>query len=259
MDHDDKTFVLDRPYRHPLQETFIFSCNRNVSCFKACCRNLELPLYPYDIIRLKRAVGIHSAEFLYKHVRLLQGPDSTFPFVTLKMCEDAQAECPFLGPSGCTVYQDRPSACRTYPLERAVGQTAAGAPLLESYCLVRHPYCLGHDLGEAHSLDAWSRSQGLAPYNLYNDLWASLAAFFATNPWGGEGRAGPLQRLAFMVCYSIDDFRDYVANQRVLESQRFSREERRRLQRDDAALLKFGFAWLRATLAAQADRHGPLR
>ena len=71
---------------------------------------------------------------------------------------------------------------------------------------------------------------------------------FATNPWQGEGSAGPLQRLAFMVCYNIDDFRAYTDKHRLLKAFRLDRDRRRRIERDDVELLKFGFDWLQYIL-----------
>ena len=48
------------------KSTFRFACHPGVSCFTQCCRKLDLFLYPYDIIRLKKRLGISSEEFLDK-------------------------------------------------------------------------------------------------------------------------------------------------------------------------------------------------
>jgi len=80
--------------------------------------------------------------------------------------------------------------------------------------------------------------------NQYNDCWAELDAFFATNPWAGEGKAGPYQQLAFMVCYNIDAFRSYAEQHELLKVFKLHKEDRRRILNDDGALLRFGFDWL---------------
>ncbi len=73
-----------------------------------------------------------------------------------------------------------------------------------------------------------------------NDLWAEVDAFFASNPWQGEGAAGPRQQLAFMVCYNIDAFRAYTRQHNLLNFFRLSKEHRRRIEGDEVELLKFG-------------------
>ena len=100
--------------------TFKFACHPGVSCYTRCCRDLQLFLYPYDIVRLKKRLGINSEEFLNQYSGVMQGANPFFPSVMLVMADNDEKTCPFLGEEGCTVYEDRPSACRTYPLERAV-------------------------------------------------------------------------------------------------------------------------------------------
>jgi len=38
------------------EETFHFSCHPSIGCFTDCCRQLELALTPYDILRLKKGL-----------------------------------------------------------------------------------------------------------------------------------------------------------------------------------------------------------
>ena len=38
-------------------DTFMFRCHSGLECFNKCCRNLNLFLYPYDIICLKNKLG----------------------------------------------------------------------------------------------------------------------------------------------------------------------------------------------------------
>ena len=80
-----------------------------------------------------------------------------------------------------------------------------------------------------------------------------MDAFFAQNPWQGEGAAGPRQQLAFMVCYNIDAFRAYCTENRLTKQYRVDRDQRRRIERDDAELLKFGFQWLKLVLTGESS------
>ncbi|WP_267926682.1 YkgJ family cysteine cluster protein [Desulfolithobacter dissulfuricans] len=232
-------------------DTFRFRCHPDISCYLACCHKVEIYLFPYDVLRLKNCLGMHSAEFIHTHCRIGEGSHPYFPSLMLNMAEQEDYPCPFLTREGCSVYPDRPSACRTYPLERGVEKCGRRGRLKTHYFLVRHPYCKGHDEEGTYTVKQWERDQKLLEYNLMNDLWAELDAFFATNPWEGEGAAGPRQQLAFMVCYDIDGFRDYASRHHLLDRYRIDRDRRRRIERDDAELLKFGFQWLPAVLGGR--------
>ena len=54
-----------------------------------------------------------------------------------------------------------------------------------------------------------------------------------------------------MVCYNLDDFRVYIQNHNLLKSFRLDRDRRRRIEREDAELLKFGFDWLQFILGGR--------
>ena len=227
---------------------FCFSCHSGVSCFKDCCRKLELYLYPYDITRLKKALSISSGDFLVKYTRIAEGSHPFFPALMLLMNEEEPHLCPFLGDNGCLVYEDRPSACRTYPLERAVERVPGSKTLTPHYFMTNHSYCKGHGEEKHYTIRKWESEQRLFDFNLMNDLWAEVDAFFATNPWQGEGAAGPMQQLAFMVCYNIDQFRNYYQENQLGKRMGLDKSARRLIDRHDDELLKFGFKWLLSVL-----------
>ena len=231
--------------RAPLgKRSFTFRCHSGVSCYLVCCHKVELRLLPVDVLRLKNALDLHSARFLDTYARVGAGDHPFFPAVMLNMADIEGFPCPFLDKEGCSVYKDRPSACRTYPLERAVEKTGRRGQMKSHYFLTNHPYCKGHAEDHQFTVRQWERDQHLHEYNLVNDLWAEVDAFFALNPWEGEGQAGPRQQLAFMVCYNIDGFRSYCKQHNLLTGYRIDRQRRRRIENDDLELLKFGFDWL---------------
>ena len=232
-------------------EEFSFHCHAEVDCFLTCCHKVEMYLYPYDVLRLKNKLGLHSEEFMRLYTRISEGSHPFFPAVMLNMADEEGYPCPFLMKNGCSVYKDRPSACRTYPLERAVEKIPGEKKLKIHYFMTHHPYCQGHFQPHTYTIARWERDQFLFEYNLMNDLWAEVDAFFATNPWQGEGRAGVRQQLAFMVCYNIDEFRSYCTRMNLLASFRLTKEEKRRIKRDDGELLKFGFKWLQFVLGGR--------
>lgn len=229
--------------------TFTFACHPGVSCYMQCCRNVDMYLYPYDIIRLKRCLGLRSDLFLDRHARIVEGGNPYFPALMLKLADGEEKACPFLGAEGCTVYADRPSACRTYPLERAVDRRATGGRPEDFYFLTSHPYCRGHQEEREWKVRDWLRDQQLAYYNLMDDLWAEMDTLFRSNPWVGEPVAGPKQQLAFMICYNVDGFRDYLAANDLLGRFRLDRDRLRAIGRDDEELLRFGFDFLKFHLA----------
>ena len=100
-------------------ESFCFSCHPEVHCFCDCCQQLELALTPYDVVRLKDVLGLTGKEFLDQYAVIEYEEGDIFPRVYLAMQNDGRESCPFVSVDGCTVYEGRPSACRTYPLRRA--------------------------------------------------------------------------------------------------------------------------------------------
>lgn len=231
-------------------EPFRFRCHSGVACYTVCCRNVDLDLYPYDIVRLKNRLGLDSQTFGEAHTRLAAGGNLYFPTVKLKLVEDGSDwACPFLSELGCTVYVDRPTACRTYPLERAVDRTAQRGACRDYYFLTNHGYCLGHREEHTYTSRQWVRNQRLDSYNLMNDLWSQVETLLSGNPFKGEGSGGPRQQLAFLACYNIDGFRRYTEQHRLLDHYPLDRDHKRRIARSDEELLKFAFAWLQQALA----------
>jgi uncharacterized protein len=232
---------------------FQFSCHARVECFMSCCKNVDMFLYPYDIVRLKRCLQIDSESFMRQYTQLVKGGHPYFPAVMLKLNNDEDKSCPFLRENGCSVYRDRPSACRTYPLERAVDRTVAQGRHKEFYFVTNHSYCLGHHEDNLYTVTQWTREQKLDDYNSMNDRWAELDTIFSMNPWRGEGSGGPKQQVAFMACYDVDGFRSLVNREKIMEQFRFSKKQKTNMQADDVALLLFAFEWLKLYLTGKSS------
>ena len=71
-----------------------------------CCRNVHVPLTPFDVLRLARRRGIFTGALLVDVAAI--SPDGGVEI-------DGAPECPFLEDNSCSVYSDRPDACRMYP------------------------------------------------------------------------------------------------------------------------------------------------
>ena len=59
-----------------LNHTFSFLCSERVPCFNECCKDLNQALTPYDILRLKKHMGLPSSSFLERYTSQHIGPES---------------------------------------------------------------------------------------------------------------------------------------------------------------------------------------
>ncbi len=228
-------------------DAFHFECRPDLSCFNLCCRNLNLFLYPYDVVRLKNNLGISSEEFIDRHTDVVLRPGNFFPDVLLRMADNDQATCPFLSGQGCSVYPDRPDTCRTFPVEQGMIFKASGKP--EPVHFFRPPdFCDGRKQSRAHTLSSWASDQDAAVYNSMTELWAEVKNLFMANPWGVEGPSGPRAKMAFMAVYNTDSFRDFVFGSSFLKRFKVKPELQKKIRKNDLDLLKFGFAFVRVTL-----------
>ncbi len=153
-------------------EHFTFLCHRQITCFTHCCRELELALSPYDVLRLRKATRLHSGELLEKYIIAEQYPEDIFPRFYLSMVDDGKASCVFVNQQGCSIYQDRPAACRSYPLGRAASRENGRMNVF--FVLLHEPHCLGFAELTRQTVSSFSRSQGLDPYNRFNDLLTAI-------------------------------------------------------------------------------------
>ncbi|MHB8158502.1 MAG: YkgJ family cysteine cluster protein, partial [Desulfocucumaceae bacterium] len=98
---------------------FRFECRHDLPCFGQCCRDINIFLTPYDVLRLKKKLGLTSSQFLEKHIYELGPPQVIFPVMYLKMNEEDRLQCPFVTEKGCSVYEVRPWSCRMAPVDIA--------------------------------------------------------------------------------------------------------------------------------------------
>ena len=118
-------------------EKFTFACSGEVPCFNECCKDLNQFLTPYDILRLKNHLGMKSDLFLKKYTFQQIGPETGLPIISLKSDTVSELKCPFVTQSGCSVYENRPSSCRTYPLIRILSRSRDTGKETEQYMLLK--------------------------------------------------------------------------------------------------------------------------
>ena len=226
-------------------ERFSFACYPGISCFNRCCRNLNLFLYPYDIIRLKKSLKISTGEIIDRHTDLVLRDNTYFPSVLLKMAENDERTCPFLSDAGCTVYPDRPQTCRAFPVEQGLYFKDENTPpqLLNYF---RPPdFCMGTHENAAWTVKSWEADQNAAFYNQMTLEWADILRLFYTDPFGGAGPYCEKGKMAFMAAYNMDAFREFVLKSSFLKRYSIKPKLRLKIKTDDIALLRLGFSWIR--------------
>lgn len=234
--------------RLTLSDTFRFSCHGSLSCFNRCCRNKHLPLTPYDVLRLRTALGLNSDDLLSKHALYSTDPQTGFPVVSIKMKSDPERSCPFVSPEGCTVYENRPTACRLFPLARAASAGLGGEARKVFYCLLDMPGCLGTKEKDVRTIDQWMDDQELRTYLAMNDRMVDFvltAKKALGRPLDERGLHKVLAAL-----YNVDVFRHFVISTNLLDALEIEERLRRRVRDDDLALLELGLTYLRWALAS---------
>ena len=227
-------------------DTFLFKCHRDIPCFTKCCAKLHLTLTPYDILRMKNRLGLSSDEFLDKFTDTVMGDHSRFPMVKLKMNEDEQQTCPFVTRKGCIIYEDRPGACRIYPLGRAASKAGREKDAIEKFFIVDEEHCLGTQEERQWTLDEWLKNEGLDEYNAMNDQWLEII----TSP-KGLGSGNDITRkiqMFFMASYNLDKFRKFVFESRFLELFQVASDLKEKISSDEVALMNLAFDWLKFSL-----------
>ncbi|MGD9123992.1 MAG: YkgJ family cysteine cluster protein [Desulfarculaceae bacterium] len=230
------------------EDGFRFACHPEVPCFNQCCRKLNLVLTPYDVLRLRRNLGLSSEDFLNRHTEVKPGQNG-WPQVWLMMNQDdPERTCPFLTESGCSVYLDRPGACRAYPLGRA---TRGGTgPQQEDFFLVKEDHCRGFEQGSNWTPETWSESQGLKEYNEVNDLFLPLIT--RQPPDSDPGIITKKMQMFFMACYNQDAFRAFVSQSRFGRLLAIPKARLHAAVDDDLELLRLGFDWLRFAIFGES-------
>lgn len=229
-----------------MDDSFTFNCHSGISCFTHCCRQLELALTPYDALRLKKATGLSSSVFLDNYVIIEREEKDAFPRLYLTMVDDGNASCVFVSKKGCTVYQNRPGACRAYPMGRAAVVTQ-GRSIREYFVLLQETHCHGFSQDLSQTPRQYGQSQGLSVYNRFNDAVGGILQH-------EQIRQGMMltkeQADAYVLSlYNLDTFREMIMKDRLPHSP-LNESLRQQLQ-DDESLLLFAIDWLKNLLFTQ--------
>ena len=225
--------------------TIQFDCHPGVSCFNICCKAADVTLAPYDILRLKKRLGMTSSEFLDKHTVPFEVDGQGLPGIKLRT--DNEKTCLFVREEGCSVYEDRPAACRYYGLGLLSHRAADSSQDMQYYFRNKEAHCQGWNTDKVMTVRDYRAAQGVPEYDEINREWMQLM-LKKKSAGPAIGKPDPLSyQLYFMASFDIDRFRRFV------ESPAFSKvyvisDEMRAEWQDDVVLQRFGFRLLRQVL-----------
>ena len=240
------------PEKLTLDSPLQFECHPGVSCFTACCHNIKIILTPYDILILRRRLNIPAHEFitLYTEPTYLEKTD--MPGVQIKLTGENNG-CPFVTPEGCTVYTDRPSACRYYPVGMADFHEGGKDDAAEEkfFFLVKEPHCKGHEEPKCWTIRDWRADQGVDVRDEMNKEWLRLV--MRRKSFGLQATlSDAAKRMFFMASTDLDTFRKFVFESSFLDTYEVDADTVAKIREDDVELMLFSFRYLANTLFGAA-------
>ena len=178
------------------------------------------------------------------------------PGVALKLSEDKENNpCPFVTPEGCTVYTDRPSACRYYPVGMAdfhEGQGAMGSGADQKdeekfFFIVKEDHCKGFDEPKEWTVAEWRKDQGVDVRDEMNKEWLRLV--MRRKSFGHQASlSDQAKRMFFMTSTDLDHFRRFVFESTFLNTYLVDDETLEKIKEDDIELMLFSFKYLASSL-----------
>ncbi|THB70745.1 MAG: YkgJ family cysteine cluster protein [Desulfobulbaceae bacterium] len=244
-----------QPLKLTMDSKIKFRCHPGVSCFTACCGGIKIVLTPYDILMLTKRLGIPAHELLHKYTLPTYLEKTDMPGVMIKMREEDN-KCPFVTPEGCTVYTDRPSACRYYPVGMADfhegGTRDAEGNELESneekfFFLVKEDYCKGHEEDKEWTVREWRADQGVDVRDDMNREWLRLV--MRRKSFGHQATLSEqAKRMFFMASTDLETFRRFIFESSFLDTYIVDEETLDKIREDDVELMHFSFKYLASSL-----------
>jgi Fe-S-cluster containining protein len=256
-----KEKILKDYDRLGLDDKFQFACHKEIPCFNECCGDVNIFLTPYDVLRMKKALGVTSSQFLDKYTQMPIQKDMKYPVVMFKMDESQPHQpCQLVGSDGCTIYKDRPWPCRMYPLGLASPKDDDTGE--EFFFLMKEDVCRGFEQRREWTVREWLEDQEVTPYQEFGRLYKELTLhdYFAK----GKSLSPERMNLFHMACYDLDTFRRFVFESTFLKRFEIEAQTLEDIKLDDEALLRFSFRWVRFacfgedTIKVRPEALGPM-
>lgn len=250
--------MSDAPEQNPFQtpimpvklskdDSFQFSCHKGIACFNKCCQQIDLTLAPYDIVRLKNRLGMSTRDFLAQYTVPFELDGHGMPGVKMRTKDDTTA-CPFVTEEGCSVYEDRPTACRYYALGQMAVRMTGSSVDEDMYFVVKEDHCLGHNEPHTQTVGEYRREQGVEEYDEINRGWRQvILKKRSSGPTVGKPSTRSFQ-LFFMASYNMDMFLDFIESDGFQEVYDLDAETLEKIRTDEAERVRFGARFLKQVL-----------
>ena len=242
------------PEKLTLKSRIKFRCHPGVRCFTACCGGIKIILTPYDILQLIKRLEMPADEFLHRYTEPTYLEKTDMPGVQIKLREEDN-KCPFVTPEGCTVYSDRPTACRYYPVGMADfheggSRNVEGEETKEEekfFFIVKEDHCKGFEEDKEWTIEEWRADQGVDVRDEMNKEWLRLV--MRRKSFGPQASlSDQAKRMFFMASTDLASFRRFVFESSFLDTFEVDEETVSKIREDDVELMFFSFKYLAATL-----------
>jgi hypothetical protein len=147
--------------------------------------------------------------------------------------DEKSLRCKFLTEDGCSVYGDRPWACRLFPLD-------LGSIEGEYGMIAGKERCQGLCEQKSKTVAEWLDTQGIAPYVEMECAFGAVVPP-ATHP--GPVIAGGLGKLLFLA-YDLDRFAELLGDARFRSFHGVDDEMYCEAKENDETLLRMAFAYI---------------
>jgi hypothetical protein len=189
---------------------------------------------------MKKRLGMQSGDFLREYAQI--GVDQQVPVPSLFLRPNDDGVCRFLGEQGCTVYSDRPWACRLYPLGSAVRKDPASGQGERRYFLVpQSEGCSGVDT-PGQTVRQWLDMQETEAYERWGAQFKELVLQEGMKP---ASLSAMKTEMWFTAGYDLDKFREFVFGSTLLQRFEVDDDLIEEMRYDDEELMRFALQWLR--------------
>lgn len=147
------------------KDTFNFGCD---GCGECCTKDTvdSIMLTPFDLYNIAKTTGENIMDVIKENTDVYIGDTSHFIVARMKA---KNGVCPYLDNKKCSVHDMKPSACRLFPLGRAIDTEKN-----EMFYFLQNVNCGTKD--EIHTVDEWipNKEDYELMLNKQNDLLTTL-------------------------------------------------------------------------------------
>lgn len=228
---------------------FNFTCGEHVSCFVDCCCGTRIWLYPYDVLRISRLLGLTTTELLQQYCKFFEPDEAGFPVLLFKSADEGKGRCPFAEDSGCRIYPERPWICRLFPVIPVECRTDLTPKAERRFNVLVWEGCRGVGCGPAVTIEEWWQRAGMAAYEESYPTWQLLLEDLKSS--GSLPLPAEAAEQFILGSFDLDRFRDKLLGGELRDVLPLDEAELELAANDDIFLLQVACRWLRRVLFLQ--------